>query len=61
MLHINTVTVIGANGTMGRNISAIFASFGAAKVYMISRSVEKSKAAIEFASKSVRAGVLRAG
>lgn len=56
MLQINTVTVIGANGTMGRNISAIFASFGAAKVYMVSRTVEKSKAAIETASKSVRAG-----
>lgn len=56
MTKIDTVTVIGANGTMGRNISAIFASFGAAKVYMVSRSVEKSQAAIDIASKSVRAG-----
>lgn len=56
MLQINTVTVIGANGTMGRNISAIFASFGAAKVYMVSRSIEKSREAIDAASKSVRAG-----
>lgn len=23
MIHIDTVTVIGANGTMGRNVSAI--------------------------------------
>ena len=56
MLQIDTVTVVGANGTMGRNISAIFASFGAATVYMVSRSIEKSTAAIEVASKSVRAG-----
>lgn len=56
MRSIKTVTVIGANGTMGRNISAIFASFGAATVHMVSRSVEKSRAAIEAASKSVRAG-----
>lgn len=33
-MNIKTVTVIGANGTMGCNVSAIFASFGNAKVYM---------------------------
>lgn len=52
---INTVTVIGANGTMGRNISAVFASFGNAKVYMVSRSVDKSEKAKEKAFQSVRA------
>lgn len=51
---IKTVTVIGANGTMGTNISAIFASFGNAKVYMVSRTIEKSKKAIEKATKSVK-------
>ena len=52
---VKTVTVIGANGSMGTKISAIFASFGNAKVYMISRDVEKSKKAISKAVKSVRA------
>lgn len=44
-MNIKTVTVIGANGTMGCNISGIFASFGNCKVYMIGRNkidVEKS-------------------
>lgn len=50
-----TVTVLGANGTMGTNVSAIFASFGNAKVYMVSRDLEKSKAAAVRAGKSVKA------
>ena len=54
-MNINTVTVVGANGTMGANISGIFASFGSAKVYMVSRDMEKSKRAAEKAAKSVRA------
>ena len=54
-MNIKTVTVVGANGAMGSNVSAIFASFGNAKVYMISRDVEKSKEALLKAAKSVRA------
>lgn len=56
---IKTVTVIGANGTMGTNVSGIFASFGNAKVYMISRDIDKSKKAAEKACKSVRADSIR--
>jgi 3-hydroxyacyl-CoA dehydrogenase len=55
---INTVTVVGANGTMGANISAIFASFGNAKVYMVSRDKEKSKKAAIRAGKSVKADAI---
>ncbi len=55
MLEIKTVTVVGANGTMGTNVSAIFASFGNAKVYMVSRTVEKSRLASVRAGKTVRA------
>ena len=55
-MTIKTVTVIGANGTMGTNVSAIFASFGNAKVYMVSRDLEKSKAAALKAGKTVKAG-----
>lgn len=54
-LRISTVTVIGANGTMGGNISAIFAAFGNAKVYMVSRTLEKSIQAKERAFHSVKA------
>lgn len=54
-MKIRTITVVGANGTMGTNVSAIFASFGNAKVYMISRDMEKSKAATVRAGKSVKA------
>lgn len=54
-MNINTVTVVGANGTMGTNVSAIFASFGAAKVFMISRDIEKSKKAAMKAGKTVKA------
>lgn len=52
---IKTVTVVGANGTMGTNVSAIFASFGGAKVYMVSRDIEKSKKAMQIACKTVKA------
>ncbi len=55
MFSANTVTVIGANGTMGCNVAAIFASFGGAKVYMVSRTMEKSEKAVEKASQSVKA------
>ena len=55
MLDIRTVTIIGANGTMGRNIAAIFASFGNASVYLVSRTLEKSIQAKGRAYQSVRA------
>ena len=58
-MNIRTVTVIGANGTMGCYVSAIFASFGNAKVYMVSRTEEKSRTAVDRAAKSVRADSIR--
>ncbi len=54
-MNIKTVTVIGANGTMGANISGIFASFGNAKVYMAARKIEDAKKASVKASLSVKA------
>ena len=55
---IKTVTVIGANGTMGQNIAGIFASFGNTKVYMISRNIQDAIKAKEKASKSVKAEII---
>lgn len=59
MREIKTVTVLGANGTMGANVSAIFASFGNAKVYMVGRDIKKSRLAADRACKSVRAESIR--
>ena len=58
-MNIKTVTVIGANGTMGCNVSAIFASFGNARVYMAARTQEKAETAVERAVLSVRASSIR--
>lgn len=55
-MTIQTITVIGANGTMGRNISGIFASFGNAKVYMVARDIKKAESANAKAALSVKAG-----
>ncbi len=55
VLNIKNVTILGANGTMGRNVAAIFASFGNANVYLVSRTTEKSIRAKDKAYQSVRA------
>lgn len=59
-MRINTVTVVGANGTMGANVSAIFAAFANAKVYMVCRDMEKAAKAVAKAGKSVRADSISA-
>ncbi len=55
-MNIKTVTIIGANGTMGANISGIFASFGGANVYMVARDMKKAEEAKQKAAQSVKAG-----
>ena len=53
-MKIRNVTVIGANGTLGRLISAIFASFGGTEnVYMIVRN--KNNVDIKEVAKTVKA------
>lgn len=52
------MTVIGANGTMGRNVAGIFASFGNVTVYMVCRTMEKAILAVDKASKSVKADAI---
>lgn len=58
-MNIKTVTVVGANGTMGKNAVGIFASFGNAKVYMVGRNVEALQKAADKAVVSVRAESIR--
>jgi len=57
-VNIRTVTILGCNGTMGKNVGAIFASFGDAKVYMMARTKEKAEDAVREAGKSVKAGAI---
>jgi 3-hydroxyacyl-CoA dehydrogenase len=54
MREIKTVTIIGANGAMGSGCAGVISSFGEAKVYMLSRDVDKANEGIIAAVKSVR-------
>ena len=58
MLEIKTVTVIGANGTMGSLVAGIISSFGDAKVYLVSRNKQDSINVIDSIKKSVRSDVI---
>ena len=57
-MNIKTITVIGANGTMGKNVSGIFASFGNAKVYMVGRNIEDVIDAKQKAINSVKSSAI---
>lgn len=59
MREIKTVTIIGANGSMGAGSASIVAAFGEAKVYMLARDLDKAKEGIEKAVKSVRTDTIR--
>lgn len=59
MKEIKTVTLLGANGTMGAGSAAILAAFGGHKVYMLARTLDKAKEGIEAATASVRSGVIQ--
>ena len=52
---IKTVTIVGGNGTIGKKVAGIFASFGDAKVYVVARTFKKAEEAIEEAALSVKA------
>ncbi|MEM7180658.1 MAG: 3-hydroxyacyl-CoA dehydrogenase family protein [Spirochaetota bacterium] len=58
MKDIKTVTVIGANGSMGAGSAGVIAAFGEAKVHMLARSVDKAKDGITKAVNSVRTGTI---
>lgn len=54
-MNVNTVTVVGANGTMGRNVAAIYAAFGGCTIYLVCRDIKKAKATVAKSVSSVRA------
>lgn len=60
MLNIKTVSVIGANGTMGATVAGLVAAFSGAKVFLICRKMEAAVNAIDVAANSVKADSIRA-
>lgn len=58
-MNIHNITIIGANGTVGSQVAGLLAAFCNARVFLISRSMEKSVHAIEKAVRSVRADSIR--
>lgn len=59
MNKIKAITIIGANGTMGAQCAGLFAGFAQTKVYLLSRSLAKSKEGIEKAVKTIRTDTIR--
>lgn len=58
MLEFKTVTILGANGTMGAGSAGVIAAFGGCKIHMLARTVEKAREGVAAACGSVRAGVI---
>jgi 3-hydroxyacyl-CoA dehydrogenase len=59
MREIKTVTIVGANGSMGAGSAAIVAAFGEAKVHMLARDLGKAEEGIKKAIKSVRTDTIK--
>lgn len=59
MKDIKTVTVIGASGTMGTNVTGMFASFGNARVYAVGRDMEKVEKTVPRMASSVKADYVK--
>lgn len=59
MREIKTVTVVGANGTMGNKVGALFASFGKAKVYMVVRDMRYKETVLNNAIKSIQSDSIK--
>ncbi|MCL4383936.1 3-hydroxyacyl-CoA dehydrogenase family protein [Patescibacteria group bacterium] len=54
MKSIKTVTILGANGTMGSHCAGIIAGFGEAKIFMVARTLEKAQEGIHIAQDSIK-------
>ncbi|MFA6361847.1 MAG: 3-hydroxyacyl-CoA dehydrogenase family protein, partial [Candidatus Shapirobacteria bacterium] len=58
-MKINTVTILGANGTMGSQCAGIIAGFGNAKIYMVAREMAKTEDGINKAMDSIKSDVIK--
>lgn len=57
-MKINTVTILGANGTMGSQCAGIIAGFGNAKIYMVARDLNKAQDGINKAIDSIKSEII---
>ena len=58
MRNIKTVTILGANGSMGSHCAGIISGFGNAKIFMIGRNLKKAKMGILAAKDSIKSNVI---
>ena len=58
-MKINTVTILGANGTMGSQCAGIITGFGNAKVYMVARDLNKAEDGINKAIDSIKSDIVK--
>jgi 3-hydroxyacyl-CoA dehydrogenase len=58
-LNIKTISVIGADGTMGSKVTGLLAAFGNARVFLISLNKDLALKGIDAAVKSVKADAIR--
>jgi 3-hydroxyacyl-CoA dehydrogenase len=58
-MKIDTVTILGANGSMGSQCAGIIAGFGNVKVYMMARDLTKAEDGINKASDSIKSDVIK--
>jgi 3-hydroxyacyl-CoA dehydrogenase len=59
MREIKTVTIIGANGSMGAGSAGVVAAFGEAKIHMLARTIDKANEGIAKAISSVRTDTIK--
>ena len=57
-MNIQTVTIVGANGTIGSKIGGLIAAFSNARVFMMARTKESAEIGIQKAMASVRSSVI---
>lgn len=58
-MNIKTVTILGANGTMGSQCAGIIAGFGEAKIFMMARSLEKAQEGINRTIDSIKSDIVK--
>lgn len=58
-MNIKTVTILGANGTMGSQCAGIIAGFGNTKVFMVARSIDKANEGISNAIDSIKSDIIK--
>ncbi len=57
-MNIKTVTLVGANGSMGAGCAGVIAAFGGCKVHMLARDMDKAKEGVQKAISSIKSSVI---